>query len=604
MGFTRDKSVLFAIVLAILTVSTIIIITDHENSSADEEYGPYDETIHVAKIGDTGYKTLQAACNNAADGDVVVVTRNIELDTTLNITKAITLTTEKKATIKASDNFSVSSSNVFDNNMIRVRTTAADTTFTIGEDDPNKTLRLDGSGKCRVLLFTGPSRTFVLKSSGIITNGSSNMGGGLYVSNGGTFNMEGGSIEGNRIDPNYVYKFNPTIDYKETDMKYSADVFSSAGSVITISGGKISSIFQDANKTDTASVSVTTNGWVENVYIYGDYRYNKFSKYIDGGGKVEHLLLASFGDNGMVETISHTEVIQPMSKSEYKPGDHVAKIGEFGYESLSDAISAAKKGDTILILKDITIPDLIDIDEGIKIEIAPKYGEYDPSTHSSPSTPFTITYSENMLFKVSVSIDNGTMDLSSEWTKTGGTYTAKYAYGTQISDIVNNLPVPIKKGYKFDSWSYTDGTLGTVSANITANYTANEYDIHLHHGDDGDSHGKAKVSFDGTLASIISHAIKDGHRLIGYFTHETGGTMVLNADGTFASHNIDDHITDGKWSKDAHHTLYAQWEADIADTITKDINDVKELGYLPLAAIITAAEALLIIGIAMLIRRR
>ena len=138
-------------------------------------------------------------------------------------------------------------------------------------------------------------------------------------------------------------------------------------------------------------------------------------------------------------------------------------------------------------------------------------------------------------------------------------------------------------------------------------WEANTYNIHLHHGGDGHEHGSASVTFDALFADIISHAVKDGHKLIGYFTHESGGTMVLNADGTFASHNVDEHVTDGKWSKDSHHTLFAQWEAEavseISTTISNDVEYLKD-HYLPFAAVITAAEALLIAGVAMLIRRR
>ena len=72
--------------------------------------------------------------------------------------------------------------------------------------------------------------------------------------------------------------------------------------------------------------------------------------------------------------------------------------------------------------------------------------------------------------------------------------------------------------------------------------------------------------------------------------------IVINADGTFASHNIDEHITDGNWSRDAHHVLYAQWAPN---------DDHIESGYVMEIAAACAMEALIIVcAVTVIMRRR
>lgn len=571
MCFTRNKSVLFAIVLALITVSTVFIIMSDQDSSAASRTSVNDAT------------GLIAAINGASDGDVIVVTADIELNSPLpNIKKKITLTADKEggATIRPSGAFV---SNIY-TNMIRVDAPNGGQ-LTLGEPgstDSNNILTLDGVSKCRVLFVD--KGTFTL-NSGVIINGKSYAGCGIWLGNGADFVMNGGLIERNTIDPNY--KYNGYV-FCETDAQYSKDVWCSAGTTVTMNGGVIDMLFENANTTDSDYI-LMNGGTIRTLYISSDGSNGSTSKFVYMDGNVGQLLLSTMGNDGEPNTYNHTEVRQLKQNAEYVAGSHIAKVGKYGYDTLQEAYDAASNGGEIMILGDYTISESFVNEKNITF-----VREYNYNT----GAPYVLN------FKVSVNLGGGIMDVPAGWTDSNGSLIKEYPLGTSLADIVGELgEASGRSGYAFDSWSYTNGSLGSVSPTITAIYNAKEYDIHLHHGDEGDSHGKAKVTFDGTIANIIDHAIRDGYRLIGYFTHQSGGTMVLNADGTFASHNINEHITDGKWSKDAHHTLYAQWEADIADTVTKDIEYLKD-HYLPYAAIITAAEALLVIGIAMLIRRR
>ncbi len=590
----KSKSLLFAIILALVAVSTIsIIMTDRENSSA--------ETYYVSTADD-----LVNRVTNAVNGDVIIVRGDIELNNPLRITKSITLATDNGATISPSATFKASSYtgnrgmtliHVDSDNYAQDGVRIGKLTLGLNTNpENNEILTLDGGGKCRVIhaeMRRSPAGPTLTINSGVITNGyhTSNAA-GVYLDRASVFVMNGGSITGNHIEPSGA-AYN-------TDFRFSEDLWIGSGvQSATINGGEIGNILVRAHSpsiNEAYSGKVTLNGgsigtiYLDYCYRSDDPNYCLGSVLNYGTGSIEHLLISTSKKNSNdPTTFRYSEVYQssenPLSGN-YSGGSHVAMVNDrYGYTSLEDAVNAAGDGDRITIIGDCDLSSLVNVAKDITIEI----GDYVLGTGTNP---YSFNPNNFLNFKVSIDMNGGVLN-SANWTNDNGTYTANYAYGTQISDIVNSLEAPERTGYRFTGWSYTDGAIGTVSANITANYTVNSYKIHLHHGTDGFSHGAATVHFDSD--SVLIHEIpkKIGHRLVGYFTHETDGTMVLNADGTFASDNVDDHITDGKWSKAEHHTLYAQWELDESSNIN------------PMIIIIaTAIEAAIVIGITALVRRR
>ena len=85
----------------------------------------------------------------------------------------------------------------------------------------------------------------------------------------------------------------------------------------------------------------------------------------------------------------------------------------------------------------------------------------------------------------------------------------------------------------------------------------------------------ASINHDATGTTSFTACTRDGYTCTGYYTASSGGTKILNADGTFASTSISSYITSSKWSyASASLTLYAQWEADTpAYTITAARNN-------------------------------
>jgi len=86
------------------------------------------------------------------------------------------------------------------------------------------------------------------------------------------------------------------------------------------------------------------------------------------------------------------------------------------------------------------------------------------------------------------------------------------------------------------------------------------------------SNTTATIVYKATAKSSITHCTPaTGYHLEGYYTAETDGVKVLNADGSFAESDVTDYITDGKWTKACATTLYAHYEPNTYDVIL-DVN--------------------------------
>ena len=170
-----------------------------------------------------------------------------------------------------------------------------------------------------------------------------------------------------------------------------------------------------------------------------------------------------------------------------------------------------------------------------------------------------------------------------------------------------------KTGYDFASWtasasvkvggsSVTTGiadeaTIQDVTANVTltAQWTPVQYDVTLEKGSapsaPAGNSGSAKVLYDAGALTNIAHATWTGHVLTGYYTSNSSGTKVLNADGTFAAANVSGYITDSKWTRAENTTLKAQWEAKTT-TITINANTANHGSTTPGTVTATYGSAL------------
>jgi len=155
-------------------------------------------------------------------------------------------------------------------------------------------------------------------------------------------------------------------------------------------------------------------------------------------------------------------------------------------------------------------------------------------------------------------------------------------------------------GYHFDGWtideskggSFTDASLASTTfypvANdtwITAHFAPNTYTITLD-GNEG-SDGSATATYNSSTLTI-THSSRVGYSLDGYFTATSGGTKVINADGTLVASAGSYTNSSSQWIYDDDVELHAQWTENLVNyTVTYGVkSDQTSLGTLSCATTI------------------
>lgn len=163
------------------------------------------------------------------------------------------------------------------------------------------------------------------------------------------------------------------------------------------------------------------------------------------------------------------------------------------------------------------------------------------------------------------------------WNPNGGSVTptsSTYDGATAVS-----LPTPTRTGYNFDGW-YTAasggtkitevGTTNKPTGNVTyyAHWTPKTYTITLN-ANGGARDGSATATYNSSTITNLTHPTRTDFRCNGYYTATSGGTLVLNIDGTLAKNVSGYTDANGNWTKDGDATLYAQWTYDVTEyTVT------------------------------------
>ena len=438
--FAVWKGRTLGLILGLIVVSSAVIAICGTDSSDAASYGD----VYIC----SEWGQLKDAVNNANsddDHDKIVISSNIEVAETILITKPLTLTAATEGVkLSPAGNFSGADTN---NVMIK----AQDTVFIIGESTDSPALELNGGGKCRVVAHHfGGSTNKLTVNSVFITNGYHvRNGAGLFVSNGADWEMNGGRIVGNKLGPQGT----------TTDIRFSQDVWCGAATDFTMNGGEIGLLLSNCNVDHDGSM-LMKGGSIDSVYVCSHGPSGHISTLTYKGGSIEHVLISTVANTGSdLTTFSYSEVEQPLIKDkQYKAGSHVAQVGQYGYETLQEAIDAAKEGDTIIIIHDIEITDPTIIPKGVDMKVAVNY---------NTGSAFDLTYSENLAFTVAIDLDGFFMFNPTGWTS----YTKSFAYGTPWADIVADINAninnePVKRGFKFLGWTPAAGTLGPDSPTV------------------------------------------------------------------------------------------------------------------------------------------
>ena len=245
-----------------------------------------------------GVKTAAGLTDAVATGGDIKLAADITLTSTLNLAKDVTIDGQGVYAIKADDNFSSGNSN----NAACVLYVSATVTL--------KNVTVNGNEKCRVIFCDKGKLTI---DGATITNGKApdfvgGFIGGVYMTSSASFEMNSGSIVGNKNVENYQ---------NDNYLQYSSDLWIGAnatGALTAINGGTIGNVFVNSNEYSANNPgSFTMNGGtVTNLYVEHDKGYGAKFKYTDG--TIEHLYLSK--ENGNGQSIEVT----PVKGTDYSGG--------------------------------------------------------------------------------------------------------------------------------------------------------------------------------------------------------------------------------------------------------------------------------------------
>ena len=138
---------------------------------------------------------------------------------------------------------------------------------------------------------------------------------------------------------------------------------------------------------------------------------------------------------------------------------------------------------------------------------------------------------------------------------------------TGVTALPNPLPSPTATGYTFAGW-YTDSGLTSAAvagASIDADtplyakWTANTYTISLD-GNGGSGGSSSVTATYGSALPSFTAPSQSGKQVTGYFTETSGGTKVINANGSLVNSVSGYTDSSGNWTRTSATTLYAKWE--------------------------------------------
>ena len=142
-------------------------------------------------------------------------------------------------------------------------------------------------------------------------------------------------------------------------------------------------------------------------------------------------------------------------------------------------------------------------------------------------------------------------------------YPTTHTYGTETT-----LKTASKTGYTFEGWHKESACTNKVTSLGATAYTANitlyakwkpkTYAITLN-ANGGASNGSATATYNSNSVTNATYPTRDHYECTGYYTATSGGTLVLNTDGTLAKNVSGYTDANGNWIKDDAATLHARW---------------------------------------------
>ena len=335
------------------------------------------EPTGVAKIGDTGYETLAAAVRAANAGDTIVLLDDINLDSYQTISKQLTIDLNGKTitstainTIRLTSNADltvkdsagggkITNTNSTDNARTVYLYQYSNMTFTLESGTIESTPNVTSIFSRAIDNQSGKTCKVNIKGGSVTVPEAATEGRGIVAGKGMTLNISGGTITGGL---------------------HGVDAYS--GSNVTITGGTISARIADTGVikeaygmriTGTANVTVDggeitgvkmdDNGYkldVPNVTLKSGKINGSFYSVTNGTitFTVDDNATITFGNDSARKFLPNTVKLVQNEDGSYGVKAAAAKVAQIGtvtYETLADAIAAAKDGETVTLLADITL---------------------------------------------------------------------------------------------------------------------------------------------------------------------------------------------------------------------------------------------------------
>mgnify|MGYP004684033213 CR=1 FL=1 len=397
----------------------------------------------VAQIGETGYASLQAAIDAAKTGDTVTLLADATEDVTINknITldlggKTLTNTNAGKATI------SVTGGTVtVKNGTVIGGTSYYNIEVTKGS---NANLTLEG-----VTATAGNTGSSMIDNWGTLTIESGDYSGGMNTvksEEGSTLTINGGT---------FTCDFGKKWSYTAVILVYGDT---------TINGGKF--IQKTTNTSSYAKVVMTgkEDGYEATTKVTGgEFNNEKLSGIFWALGKAtpDNFEVSGGTFNKFVSDSFFKEgyFAQKNTDGTYGVGGPaVAKVNSAeGYNTLAEAIAAAKAGDTVTLLQNVTVDKPISVDKAITLDLG---GKTLTSTWAMPSD--------------ASGADRYALVNNAKMTLTNGTFAADQAraIGAYAGLTLNNVIVSqtMTGGHACVAFCKAGATYTIKSSTITGDY--------------------------------------------------------------------------------------------------------------------------------------
>lgn len=284
------------------------------------------------------YATFASALENAQDGDEIKLFNDVTLDSTVAITKTIS--------INGQGNKIVASQQFEGYNVFELET--KDTIFTL------KNVTVDANLKARVIYVNSGK---LIIDGATIQNGNRTDGAypfGVYITNSASFEMKSGSIVGN----------NDTSE--EYNKKYCSDLWIGANANAVISGGKIGNMFVNANSYSQTNKGKTVMNGGEIASLWVEYGNGYGAEFTYNDGTITKLSVSTEVEGQAVEVTPVKGTTYVGGITEYANNSRVKSVST--YSALVNAINNSFV-DIVKLTEDIDVETTVEITRSLKLDL-------------------------------------------------------------------------------------------------------------------------------------------------------------------------------------------------------------------------------------------